>query len=220
MSDTVTPNPESEAEQEKGAIRQMMDRILPKTKNGRVAAAIGVAILVGVPGTLALILPGDNPVATYAAVFVLPLLATSVGYVVFVIPPAVDAYIVFAGSRENVLIIGVLAGVGMALGDLSKYVAGGVGAAAASGKEIKLWPWLRRIVDSLVRITKALLDRFGALTLMVMAAIPFNPLVDIAYLSAGAHGMPVRKFLGAAIVGRIIRCTMLAAFGTAVNQAT
>lgn len=219
MSDTIAPNPESE-EKAPGAIRQVVDRLVPKTRNGRVVAAIAIAMIVGVPGTLALIFPVDHPVTTYASVFVLSLLATSVGYVVIIVPPAMTAYIIFAGSQENVLVVGVLAGVGMALGDLSKYVAGGIGAAATGGKEIKLWPWLRRIVDTLVSITKRLLDRFGTLTLMAMAAIPFNQLVDVAYLSAGANGMPVRQFLGAAVVGRVIRCLLLASFGEVLSRAT
>ncbi len=124
------------------------------------------------------------------------------------------------GPQGEPSAVKVICSVGLTIGDLTKYVAGGVGSAATSGKEIKLWPWLRRIVDTLVGITKGLLDRFGMLTLIVMAAIPFNPLVDIAYLSAGAHGMPVTRFFGAAVVGRIIRCSLLVAFGTAVSQAT
>lgn len=208
------------AEQTQGGLREAMKRVLPESRNGRIVTALALAGLVGVPGTLALVLPVSNPIATYAAVFVLPMLATSVGFIVFVIPPAVDAYIVFAGSRENAYLVALLAGVGMALGDLSKYFAGGMGAAAASGKEIKLWPWLRRIVDAVVAFTKRMMDRFAMITLIVMSGIPFNPLVDVAYLSAGAHGISARRFLGAAMIGRIIRSSLLVAFGIAVSEAT
>ena len=109
MAGAEAPNPEAAEEEAPGPVSELIKRLVPESRNGRIGAALAVAIIVGVPGTLALVLPGDSPIATYAAVFVLPMLATSVGYVVFIIPPAVDAYIAFAGSRENAFVVSLLA---------------------------------------------------------------------------------------------------------------
>ncbi len=218
MADTDAPNPEAMVDEAPGPLRERIQRLIPESTRGRIALALSLVIVIGLPVLILLISPVDHPVATYAAVFILPLLATAFGFVLFFIPPAADAFIVWAGSRENVLLVGVLAGAGMALGDLSKFIAGGVVSAAAGGREFKLPGWLRRVWDGMVGFTKKWMDRYATLTLVVMAAIPLNPLVDIAFLSAGATGMPLQRFLGSAFVGRVIRCFILALIGTFIGQ--
>ncbi len=54
MADTDAPNPEAMVDEAPGPVRRLVQQMVPATRDGRIAAATAVAIIVGVPGTLGL----------------------------------------------------------------------------------------------------------------------------------------------------------------------
>lgn len=101
-----------------------------------------------------------------------------------------------AATVADPLAVGVVAGAGQALGELTGYLAG------YSGQELiynsprynRLAGWMRR---------------YGALTIFVLALIP-NPIFDVAGIIAGALRMPWWLYLFAAGAGKIIKNVALA----------
>ena len=87
--------------------------------------------------------------------------------------------------------IGIVAGLGAALGELTGYMAG------AGGKA--LIPQ-GRLYEQLHRFMR----RHGMLAIFLLAAIP-NPIFDVGGLIAGALQMKGWKFLLAAALGKSIR---------------
>jgi len=105
-----------------------------------------------------------------------------------------------AATVANPLLVGVVAGAGQAVGELTGYLAGYSGQTLIddSPRYARLVGWMRR---------------FGAITIFVLGVIP-NPLFDVAGISAGALRMPVGVYLVAAGAGKIIK-NIAVAYGAA-----
>lgn len=108
--------------------------------------------------------------------------------------------IVFAlGSSLNPLLVGLAAGPGAALGEMTAYAAGyggsGVVQNTAAYRTFKRW-----------------MDRYGLVAVMLLAAIP-NPVFDIAGLIAGASKIKWWQFLIAAWIGKTIQGILVAYAG-------
>ena len=101
------------------------------------------------------------------------------------------------GNVLDPVALGIVAGVGSAFGELSGYVAGATGSA--------LIPRSQRVH---MRRLQVLTRKYGALLLLVLAAIPF-PLFDLAGMVAGALKMRVIWFLSAVAVGKSIKYIIL-----------
>ena len=103
------------------------------------------------------------------------------------------------GGVFNPLIVGIVAGAGAAIGELSGYMAGFSGQTVAERTKIygRIEGWMQR---------------YGMLTIFVLAAIP-NPFFDLAGMSAGALKMPLHKFLIACLFGKIIKMLIFAYAG-------
>jgi uncharacterized membrane protein YdjX (TVP38/TMEM64 family) len=100
------------------------------------------------------------------------------------------------------LIVGLVAGVAEAAGEITGYLAGFSGRGKLSTNRLykRIQPWMQRR---------------GWITVMVLATIP-NPTFDVVGVAAGAAGMPLVRFLGAAWVGKTVKSTYVAylcAFG-------
>ena len=99
-----------------------------------------------------------------------------------VILPAPGLAITFAaGGVFSPFWVGIVAGAGATVGDLTGYLAGFSGQAVIENRKLydRLGGWMKR---------------YGAVTVLVLAAIP-NPFFDLAGMSAGALKMPIYKFL-------------------------
>jgi membrane protein YqaA with SNARE-associated domain len=96
-----------------------------------------------------------------------------------------------AATVANPLLVGVLAGLGQAIGELTGYLAGASGNSLAGDRlsSSRLTTWMRR---------------FGPITLFVLALVP-NPVFDVAGVVAGAMRMPVWQYLLATGSGKVIR---------------
>lgn len=101
-----------------------------------------------------------------------------------------------AATVADPLLVGVVAGAGQTLGEMTGYLAGYSGQTLADNipRYAQLVGWMRR---------------FGPATIFVLAIIP-NPLFDVAGIIAGALRMPVWLYVIAGGVGKIIKNTAVA----------
>ena len=131
----------------------------------------------------------------YVGVFLIALLANAT-----VLLPAPGVAVIYAmGAIFNPLGVGLAAGTGGALGELSGYLAGFSGQAAIERIDVyeRIKPWV---------------DKYGGWAILVLSAIP-NPFFDIAGIAAGIAKMPLRTFLLFTWVGQLIKMTMFALAG-------
>jgi membrane protein YqaA with SNARE-associated domain len=106
------------------------------------------------------------------------------------------ALTVLAATVADPLAVGIVAGAGQALGEMTGYLAG------YSGQElIDTSPRYERLVGWM--------RRYGALTIFVLALIP-NPIFDVAGIIAGALRMPWWLYLFSAGSGKILKNVALA----------
>jgi uncharacterized membrane protein YdjX (TVP38/TMEM64 family) len=132
----------------------------------------------------------------YLGVFVIAVLGNAT-----VILPVPGIAVVFAGGGVlNPLLVGLIAGVGEPLGELTGYLAGYGGSAVAENRE--LYERIRRWME-----------RRGFMTLLVLSAIP-NPLFDLAGMAAGMLRYPVFKFLLACWIGKTFKALVIAYLGS------
>jgi uncharacterized membrane protein YdjX (TVP38/TMEM64 family) len=131
----------------------------------------------------------------YFGIFLIALMANAT-----VLLPAPGVAIIYAmGAVFNPLWVGLAAGTGGALGELSGYLAGFSGQAVVENTDIynRFQPWV---------------EKYGGWAILVLSAIP-NPFFDIAGIAAGIAKMPVRTFLVFTWVGQLIKMTLFAIAG-------
>jgi membrane protein DedA with SNARE-associated domain len=163
---------------------------------GRIAAFVSVVAL-----SLAIVMWGDRldnlPVYGYPAIFLVSLIGN-----LSVIFPAPSYLVVFAASSSlDPLAVGVIAGLGAALGEITGYLAG------ASGKSVVE----KRPIYQRIRLA---VEKWGMWIIFLLGAIP-NFFFDIGGMVAGATRMPLWRFLLAAWLGKSIRLTIVAMSGSA-----
>ena len=132
----------------------------------------------------------------YAGIFVVSLLGNAT-----VILPAPSLALVFAmGSALPPLLVGLAAGAGEALGELTGYAAGFGGRAIIEDQKgyHRMAAWMQRR---------------GGVTIFVLSVIP-NPFFDLAGISAGALHYPVRRFLLFCWAGKTLKTTVVAWAGS------
>ncbi|GAB4535836.1 MAG: hypothetical protein Kow0063_20610 [Anaerolineae bacterium] len=116
------------------------------------------------------------------------------------IVPAPSFAIVFAvGGALNPLAVGVVAGLGATVGEMTGYLAGVGGRVVIENRDLfnRVQRWM---------------SKGGVLVIFLLALIP-NPAFDVGGLVAGAMKMPVWQFALAAWAGKSIRFTLLALSG-------
>jgi len=131
----------------------------------------------------------------YPGIFLIALLANAT-----ILLPAPGVAIIYAmGAIFNPLAVGLAAGTGGAIGELSGYLAGFSGQAVVERMDV-----YNRV--------KPLIDKYGGWTIMVLSAIP-NPFFDIAGIAAGIAKMPIQTFLLFTLIGQLIKMTLFALAG-------
>ena len=131
----------------------------------------------------------------YPGIFLVSLLSNAT-----LILPMPGLVVIFAmGSALNPLLVGVVAGIGMTLGEMTGYLAGYSGSAIIEDNAR---------YDQVERYVR----RFGGWVIFALALIPL-PLFDIAGIVAGAIRFPVGWFLIAGGAGKIIKATLVALAG-------
>jgi membrane protein DedA with SNARE-associated domain len=131
----------------------------------------------------------------YPGVFLVALLANAT-----VLLPAPGVAVIYAmGAIFNPFGVGLAAGTGGALGEISGYLAGFSGQAVVERMDIynRIHPWV---------------ERYGGWAILILSAIP-NPFFDVAGIAAGIARMPLRTFLVFTWVGQFIKMTLFALAG-------
>jgi membrane protein DedA with SNARE-associated domain len=131
----------------------------------------------------------------YPGIFLIALLANAT-----ILLPAPGVAIIYAlGAIFNPFGVGLVAGTGGALGELSGYLAGFSGQAVVERMDMydRVKPWV---------------DKYGGWAIMVLSAIP-NPFFDLAGIAAGIAKMPLHTFLFFVWIGQLIKMTVFALAG-------
>jgi uncharacterized membrane protein YdjX (TVP38/TMEM64 family) len=131
----------------------------------------------------------------YFGIFFVALLANATVFI-----PAPGVAIIYAmGAVFNPLYVGLAAGTGGAIGELSGFLAGFSGQAIVEKTHIydRTKPWV---------------EKYGGWAILVLSAIP-NPFFDIAGFAAGIAKMRMRTFLFSVWVGQLIKMTLFAYAG-------
>jgi membrane protein YqaA with SNARE-associated domain len=134
----------------------------------------------------------------YPGVFLVMVLS---GASVFFPAPG-QAAIFAAGALWNPYLVGLAAGLGNAVGELTGYAAGRAGAGVLGQKRQPAW-W---------GTLKAILNRYGFFGILALALIP-NPVFDAVGILAGSLGFPVRRFWLACAIGNSVKYALLANLG-------
>ena len=132
----------------------------------------------------------------YPGIFLVSLLGNAT-----VVLPAPSLALVFAmGSALPPVLVGVVAGAGEALGELTGYALGYGGQAVIENEATygRLVAWM---------------ERRGGITVFVLSVIP-NPFFDLAGIAAGSLRYPVWRFLLFCWMGKTIKTTLVAYAGS------
>lgn len=137
----------------------------------------------------------------YSGLFLLNLLASAT----LILPAPGIALAFAAGASLNPFLVGLAVGSGSALGELTGYLAGysGRGFVESDPQYKRVHRWM---------------SQYGLWLIFFLSIVP-NPLFDVAGMTAGAMRVPVWKFLGAALPGKIIKATLLALAGAGMMDA-
>lgn len=124
-----------------------------------------------------------------------------IGSATIVLPAPAWIMVIVAGglSAFDPFWIGVAAGVGATIGELTGYGAGFSGQAIV--ENAKTYKRLHQLTE-----------RYGMTTIFVLAALPL-PIFDFAGIAAGALRMPLQRYLLATISGKLIKMWIAAYAG-------
>jgi membrane protein YqaA with SNARE-associated domain len=171
----------------------------PKTRAGQEWIRRGVALVLAVGITATVLYLADEiqrfQAYGYPGIFAISLLGNAT-----LILPAPSLAVVFAMGRVlHPLLVGLCAGPGEALGEITGYLAGYSGRAVIENRAMyeRLEGWMRR---------------YGGLTVFVLSVIP-NPLFDLAGIAAGVLRYPPWRFLLFCWMGKTIKTIAFAYAG-------
>lgn len=131
----------------------------------------------------------------YVAVFLVGLVSNAT----LILPVPGLAISSVMGSVFNPWIVGLIGGVGQALGELTGYMAGYSGQTFVDGNPVydRLAHWMRR---------------YGVLAIFLLAITP-NPMFDLGGIAAGTLRLPLWKFLVSCAAGKVIKNIIFALAG-------
>ncbi len=132
----------------------------------------------------------------YAGAFIISLLSSATIF----FPAPGWAVVVIMSRSLNPYLLGLSAGIGSAIGELTGYIAG---------------EGVREIVNSHVKESarvEEVVKKYGTAGIFILAFVP-NPLFDIAGIVAGGLKMPWWQYLIACAAGRVLRYILLAFLG-------
>lgn len=133
----------------------------------------------------------------YLGAFLIALITTAT--IILPVPGIVFIATLSTVPGYNPVLIGLAAGAGSALGEVTGYMAGFSGQLVF--ENIKYYKYLEQWMR-----------RRGSIVIFVLSFVP-NPLFDIAGATAGVLRYPIWKFLLACFAGKTLRYTLVAAFG-------
>lgn len=165
----------------------------------KVKGALAILFAVGITAASFLIGPylAQFESFGYFGAFLIGLVTSAT---IFLPAPGV-AIIAVLGRSLDPLWLGIAAGIGSGVGELTGYLAGLGGNYLISADKNKIYAeqekWLKKADMPVI---------------FLLALIP-NPIFDLAGIAAGALRIPVWRFLLPCILGKIIKFTLFAYFG-------
>lgn len=133
----------------------------------------------------------------YLGAFLISLIASAT-----IILPAPGIVVIMAmGAALNPIVLGIVAGLGSAFGELTGYAAGRGGRAFIPAQQEKQFAQIQTLTE-----------QYGPLLLAVLAAIPF-PLFDFAGIVAGMMRMRVINFFLAVALGKSVKYIIMIVLG-------
>lgn len=133
----------------------------------------------------------------YLGAFLISLVASAT----IILPAPGIAVVIAMGTALDPALLGIVAGLGSAVGELSGYLAGTSGRALVPAHQ-------RAQFERLHSLT----DRYGAILLLLLSAIPF-PLFDFAGIIAGMLRIRIVTFLSMVAVGKSIKYVIMILLG-------
>ncbi|MFA5108535.1 MAG: VTT domain-containing protein [Candidatus Micrarchaeia archaeon] len=138
---------------------------------------------------------------SYVGIFLLSLIASAS---VFFPTAPLQFAIISIGAVLNPILVGICAGVGSAIGELTGFVIGSGSRRVLQTKD--------KYAKYLIRLQKGMIKKHAGLAIFLLALVP-NPFFDFAGILAGLLKMKWWEFLLWAGAGRILRYTLIAYFG-------
>jgi membrane protein YqaA with SNARE-associated domain len=189
MNITLTEPPPLEAPSQELKVEKQ--RLSTRQIVGRVAV---VLFAVGISIAILMMAPQIQRFSRYGypGIFLVSLIANA-----SIIMPVPSLAVTFTmGAILSWPLVGLVAGVGEALGETTGYLAGYGGSAVVENQKLytRLKYWM---------------EHHGMLTLFVLSVIP-NPFIDLAGITAGALKYSYLKFLLALWVGKTIKTLIFA----------
>ncbi len=157
--------------------------------------SLSVAVIVTVSIVLFYDKLGDLQHLAYGGAFLAMLIGNAT--VILPVPGLIIVYVL--GGALNPLLLGLAAGPGAALGEMTGYFAGYGGSALIDN--MKLYHRIR-----------GWMERYGLIVITLLAAIP-NPVFDMAGIVAGSLRLKWWQFLLAAWIGKTIQAVLIACAG-------
>ena len=133
----------------------------------------------------------------YYGVFLISLISSAT----ILLPAPGWAVVIAMSTVLNPYLVGLYAGVGSGIGEITGYMAGHGIVRILKKNNIDLKKY------------KDAIRKYDVLAVFVLAAIP-NPIFDIAGIAAGSVGIPWPRFLVACVAGRVLRYVLLAYLGS------
>ncbi len=119
-------------------------------------------------------------------------LITLIGSATIFLPSGGGAAVILAGAVLNPFLVGLIAGTGATLGELTGYAIGYQG-----GGVVERW-------TGAFAKTKRWMEKHGTTTIFVLAIVP-NPIFDAAGLAAGAIRFPLGRFITLVWTGKTLQ---------------
>ena len=140
----------------------------------------------------------DRVVSTYGYIgfFIISIFGNLT--VIFPVPYTITIYA--AGGRLDPLLLGLVCGLGAGIGEFSAYLVG------RGGRELVEEKYGRRLESM-----KRLIQRYGALAIIVFAATPLPD--DLLLIPLGLLRYDLKKALLACLLGKWLMCTTIAYAG-------
>ena len=123
-----------------------------------------------------------------------------------------QALIVTQADTHNFVLVALVGGVAMTLGEITAYSTGTCGRALSSNRLMPLQNRFEKLARRPADVVSKIMLRYGIPTLFVLSVIP-NPVFEFAGIAAGATRMNFWHFLAAVGLGKTIRAFILATLG-------
>ncbi len=153
----------------------------------------GIVALTIVLGLFAKGLTSSLRALGYLGAFLISLIGSST----VILPLPTWTVILGMATQLDPIILGVVTGLGSAIGESTGYFAG------LSGRRI-----VYKDKDGIITRHKRMLHTYGPLAIVFVAFVP-NPVFDLAGIAAGAVKMPYWKFFIACFIGKTLRFILL-----------